>query len=257
MKRLQLSILFILFVFVQQSFGQEYDLLVDPVLINLKGRLVDAIDGEPVPYASVINPRTHRGALTNDNGYFTMEVLNIDSLLISVIGYTKEYMRIPLNHSEDSVLVLNARPIVYPLAEVEITGESPVVNLDGISTGKPVDISPELRGDAFNSKPNVLDAIFSPLSFLQYHLSRSEREKRQVRELMVSQEEWAKISGTYNKDVVMALTGLNFQEADTFMIYFNQKNLLSGRSSEYDIREAILTQYRNFLVDQKDTVNVE
>ena len=86
-------------------------------------------------------------------------------------------------------------------------------------------------------------AIFSPASFLQYHLSKREKEKRAVREAMISDAQWQRLAQYYNKDVVMALTGLATAEADTFMIYFNQKNVLTGHSNEYDVRDAILKQY--------------
>lgn len=248
-------ILFLTTTITSPLLGQDVDLLIDPILINLKGQLKNMEDSTSVPYASIINPRTHRGALTDENGYFSMEALNIDSLLISVIGYTREYVKIPLNYNEDSLLVIWARPIRYPINEVQITGNAPKANTDNLATGKPVDISPELRGDAFNSKPNVLNAIFQPLSFLQYYLSGKEKEKREVRQAMISQADWEKISTVYNKDVVMSLTGLNQFQADTFMIYFNNKNLLTGNSTEYDIRESIITQYRNYLHEKGDSTS--
>ncbi|WP_372774872.1 hypothetical protein [Mangrovibacterium sp.] len=240
--RIAFSLILLLLIGLPQA-SKAQDDLIDPVLIFLKARLVDKDDGSPVGYAHIVNLRTRGGTTTNMQGYFSMEILNVDSLAISAMGYMKEYVHIPPFHPEDSVLTIYARPLRIAIGEVEVTGEGRKVNMDGVSTGKPSDIAPELRGDAFDKKPSVLAAIFSPASFLQYHLSSREKEKREVRAAMISDAQWQRLSQYYNKEVVMHLTGLNNAEADTFMIYFNQKNVLSTHSREYDVREAILKQY--------------
>ena len=42
----------------------------------------------------------------------------------------------------------------------------------------------------------------------------------------------------------MELTGLNDTQADIFMLWFNNKNLLSSMSTEYDVRAAIVQQFK-------------
>ncbi len=232
----------------QPALAQGDD-LIDPVLLHLKGKLVSKDDGLPVPYAHVVNMRTHGGTTTDAYGRFSMEVLNVDSLAISAMGYMKEYIHIPPYHNEDSLLVVWASPIRYAIGEVKVKGEANKVNMSGISTGKPVDIAPELRGDAFNSKPPWYAAIFSPASFLQYHISRREKQKREVRAAIISDKQWEYLSQFYNKEMVMSLTGLDEMDADTFMIYFNSKSVLTSRSTEYDVREAIVKQ---FLIYQQE-----
>ena len=231
--------------------AQGQDDLIDPVLLHLKGKLVSKDDGLPVPYAHVVNMRTHGGTTTDSQGRFSMEVLNVDSLAISAMGFLKEYAHIPPFHNEDSLLVIQVNPIRYAIGEVKITGQANKVNMDGISTGKPVNIDPQLRGDAFNSKPPWYAAIFSPASFLQYHISRKEKQKREVRAAIISDKQWEYLSQFYNKEVVMSLTGLNELDADTFMIYFNSKSVLTPRSTEYDVREAILKQFEQYQQEER------
>lgn len=239
--------LIILFCIGLPRATQAQDDLIDPVLIYLKARLVDKEDGAPVGYAHVVNMRNRGGTTTDSNGYFSMEMLNVDSLGITAMGYMKEYVHIPVTYNEDSVLTVYARPLRIAIGEVKVTGEGKKINMDGVSTGKPSDIPAELRGDAFNKKPSFLAAIFSPASFMQYHLSKREKEKREVRAAMISDAQWERLSQYYNKDVVMALTGLNEADADSFMIYFNQKSVLTAHSREYDVREAILKQYELYM----------
>jgi ribosomal protein S15P/S13E len=237
---------FVLLMVIQPVLAQNDDDLIDPVLVQLKGRLISKDDGLPVPYAHIVNMRTHGGTTTDSNGRFSLETLNVDSLSISVMGFMKEYVRIPPGQHADSILVIQLRPVRYAIGEVKVTGEAKKINMDGVGTGKPVNISPELRGDAFNKKPSWLAALFNPASFLQYHLSREEKEKRNVRNAMISEQQWEYLSQFYNKEMVMTLTGLNEQEADSFMIYFNKKSVLQPHFTEYDVRAAILQEFENY-----------
>lgn len=239
-----LFLFFLVLVFPVQA--QEPDVLIDPILLRLRGRLVNKDDGLPVPYAHVVNLRTHGGTTTDEQGRFFLEMLNVDSLSISAMGYMKEYISIPPFQHEDSLLVIEVRPVRYAIGEVEVEGRAIRPDLYGISTGKPDSISPELRGDAYNAPPPWYSALFSPASFLQYHLSGREREKRNTRQAIISNQQWEYLSQWYNKDMVMKLTGLDEQEADSFMIYFNAKSVLEPRFREYDVKAAIVREFENY-----------
>lgn len=236
----------ILLLVVQPVLAQEEDDLIDPVLLQLRGKLVNKDDGTPIPYAHIVNTRTHGGTTTDEKGRFSLEMLNVDSLSVSAMGYMKSFVRIPARQNQDSLLVISLRPVRYAIGEVKVSGEAKKVDMEGVGTGKPVDIDPELRGDAFNKRPPWYAALFSPASFMQYHLSRREREKRDVREAMISDQQWEYLSQYYNKEMVMKLTGLNEQEADSFMIWFNAKSVLTARSTEYDVRAAIIQEFENY-----------
>jgi hypothetical protein len=133
-------------------------------------------------------------------------------------------------------------PMNYNLGEVQVQGDRTKIDL-GFETGKPTDIAPELRGDAFNENPPVLAALFNPISFWQYHLSKREKQKREVRKAMALEKNWEMHSKNYNKEMVMLLTGLSEPEADTFMVWFNGQNALPFTSSEYQVRAAILDYF--------------
>ncbi len=243
---LVVSCLFLLNLSVAQEFEDE----VDPVLITLKGQILNLDDGLPVPYAHVVNMRTHGGTTTDPNGKFTMNMLNIDSLAISVIGFKKMYIHIDPNYNENDLYVIQAIPVRIAIKEVEVKGEKHEVDL-GLPGAKPLDIDPELRGDGYNSRPSILAAFFNPLSFGQYHLSQKEKEKREVRKAIVSEEQWQKLSRYYTKDLVMSLTGLDETDADKFMIWFNSKGILSHTSSEYEIRTAILDYFELWIKESE------
>ena len=243
MKNRKFVLLLVLFIGTLQVFAQDLD-EIDPMPIKLKGQVLNLEDLSPVPFAYVLNFRTHSGVTTNQQGFFTMEMLNVDSLEISCLGYSKINVHVPVNYNEMNVLLLYAKPVRFALPGVDVKGEHAKVNMDGIDVGKKLDIDPQLRGDAFNKKPSVLAAVFNPASFIQYYASKREKEKRETRKAIVVEKKWDFISQYYNKKLVMELTGLNDFEADMFMMYFNSKDLISELTTEYEVREAIKEVYK-------------
>ncbi|NOY97018.1 MAG: carboxypeptidase-like regulatory domain-containing protein [Chlorobi bacterium] len=237
MKTFTYSILVAFLTFPVLLFAQDWE--IDPMPIRLKAKIISVGDGMPVPYAHIINNRTHGGTTSNAGGFFTLDMLNVDSLVISAMGFTKLSFNVPFNYNPDSILIISLKPLNFAIREVTVEGKKNRVNLDGIPSGKPVDIDPELRGDAFNEKPPVIAALFNPLSYWQYYLSKKERRKRAVREAMAIEKNWEMHSQNYNKKIVMMLTGMNDRQADDFMIWFNALNVLPYTSTEYEVRASI------------------
>ncbi|MCL1821719.1 MAG: carboxypeptidase-like regulatory domain-containing protein [Prolixibacteraceae bacterium] len=212
---------------------------IDPMLIQLKAQIISKGDSTAVPYATVINYRTKSGTRTNVGGYFSMEMLNIDSLVISAVGFKTTVARVPANFHDHDMLSVYLEPVVYPLQEVQVKGEGLKVNMDGIPVGKPNPVPVELRGDAFSEKPPILAAFFNPLSYMQYYFSRKEKGKRQVRAAIQTEKLWEQHSKNYNRDEVKRLTGLNDEQADDFIIWFNAQGVLPYTASEYEIQVSI------------------
>jgi hypothetical protein len=222
---------------------------IDPLLIKLQARLLSAGDSQPVPYANIINPRTHSGTITNNNGHFTLEMLNIDTLVVTSIGYQRGIIKVPRNYTGYGTLSFYIQPINYALREVLVEGEKPKVDL-GFDTGTTSNIPVELRGDAFNEAPPILAAFFNPISYWQYYLSKKEKRKREVRKEMVIMKNWEMHSQNYNKEKVMMLTGMNEMEADSFMIWFNGQDVLPYLSSEYEVRATIIEFFHYYRIEQ-------
>jgi hypothetical protein len=228
-----------------KSYAQTDPTLVDPILVNLKARIINSADSTGVPYATIINNRNRSGTITNNDGFFSMDVLNIDSLIVSSVGYQRKVLYIPHNYMGYETLTFTMNPVSYAVREVDVTGEKPKVAGD-LGTGKPVDIPMELRGDAFNERPPILAALLNPISYWNYFLSGREREKRDVREAMAIQKYWEMHSQNYNKEMVMKLTGLNEAAADTFMMWFNSQNVLPYTSTEYEVRASIKYYFEKY-----------
>jgi hypothetical protein len=223
--------------------------IIDPILIKLQGRIISAADSLPVPYANIINNRTHSGTITNIDGRFSIEMLNIDSLVVTSVGFENGLIRVPSNYTGYGTLTFSLLPRNYAIGEVNVAGEKQKVDL-GFEVGKVSEISPELRGDAFNDTPPILAAFFNPISYWQYYLSKKEKRKRAVRREMVIQKNWEMHSQNYNKEKVMMLTGMNDMEADSFMVWFNSQDVLPYLSSEYQVRATVIEYFHYYKIEK-------
>lgn len=238
----------LIFIFIVASARAQDDQdAVDPMLVELKAKILSSADSSAIPYANIILHRTHSGTITNNYGYFSLELLNIDSLDVTSVGYKRTILKIPSYYTGFEVLTFYMDPILYNVGEVTVEGKAQ--NLEYFEHGQPTDLAPELRGDAFNEKPPLIAAFFSPASYLQYHFSKREKSKRAVREAMAIQKNWEMHSKNYNKEIVMKLTDLNEAYADTFMVWFNSQNVLPYTANEYQVREAIIQYSKLFKAD--------
>jgi hypothetical protein len=238
------QIIFLILIFLSLYGYSQEDEEIDPMPIKLKGVVLNLEDETPVPNATILNYRTHSTVITDELGRFTMDMLNIDSLSISSIGYSKTTAHIPSTYMEMNVLILYAKPIRYALPQVTVSGNK--LKVEGLPTGKKVNIEPELRGDAYNKKPPVIAAVVNPASYIQYYLSKSERDKRETRKAIVSEKQWEHLSQIYNKALVMEVTGINEVQADLLMLYINNKDRFSEMRGDYEIRNIIKEEYENY-----------
>src|SRR5690554_6358747 len=120
MKSLRFFSIWMFILFAMFARSQTDPTLIDPILVRLKGRLVSASDSIPIPYANIINNRNRSGTTTNNEGYFTLDVLNIDSLIVSSVGYQKTVLYIPHHYMGYDIITFTMNPVSYAVEEVNV-----------------------------------------------------------------------------------------------------------------------------------------
>ena len=89
-------------------------------ITSASGIVKDSITGEPLSYVSVLFKNTTIGAMTDDNGGFSLQNSNGHStILISSMGYTDKEIKLRAGKKNDGLNVL-LRPTSYELSEVVI-----------------------------------------------------------------------------------------------------------------------------------------
>lgn len=107
------GIIFMSFAFV--SLGQT-----DQRIIQFSGIVVGEDSTSGVPGVHIFVPKGGRGTTSNPYGYFSMPVLEKDSLIISAVGYEKMHLIIPEGKSDTYTVIIELLPDTTYLPEVEI-----------------------------------------------------------------------------------------------------------------------------------------
>lgn len=218
-------------------------------MVSIKGQLIDQVTKEGVGYASVLNLRIRGGTMSDALGSFSIQADPFDTLTFKSLGYKEK--RVPVSEiiaSGNALTKIMLAPIRILVEQVDIQGAAPKVNMSGIPVGKSVNVPVELRSDYFASKPTVLTAIFRPFSFISYHLSKSEKEKRTTLAVIRSERDFQMLSLVYNKDIVSRISGLSGDALEDFMLFCNAFNGLPVNANSYDVEKRI----RELIIDYND-----
>lgn len=91
-------------------------------VIQLSGVVLeeDSLTGRPIPGVHVYVPKAGRGVTTNGMGFFSMPVLENDEIIISAVGYDRQYFTVPPNSKEYETIVVTMVQDTTFLQEVVI-----------------------------------------------------------------------------------------------------------------------------------------
>lgn len=89
-------------------------------VIQLSGIILSEDSVSGLPGVHIYVPKAGRGTTSNRTGYFSMPVLEGDSVVISSIGYNRRHYIVPKSISEYLTIIVEMVPDVTYLQEVEI-----------------------------------------------------------------------------------------------------------------------------------------
>jgi CarboxypepD_reg-like domain len=115
-----LTCLLILFLFPIRLQAQQDE---KPKLISLSGIIYQKSNAKPLPYVNIRIKNTNRGGISARNGFFSVVVTPLDTLLISSVGFKTIKMTVPDSLLRDRELIfismdfdtiMLAEAVVYP-----------------------------------------------------------------------------------------------------------------------------------------------
>ena len=116
MKNLITAVCSVLFVVLgTDGYSQTKDQIV-----QFSGIIVGADSTSGVAGVHIFAPKGGRGTTTNPYGYFSMPVLENDSLIISAIGYEKTQLIIPVLDKTNYTVVIELQQDTTYLPEIEV-----------------------------------------------------------------------------------------------------------------------------------------
>ena len=236
------------------SFAQVY---FPEDMVKVAAQVRDDLTGVVVPYANVINQRVRGGTMTDKEGKFSLQADPTDTLTFRSIGYLDKKIPVSVIIATENYTVTMA-PIRYQLEGVEITGQSQKVNMSGLldHAQNMSKIPVELRTE-FATKPKVLTAIFHPTSFLYYKYNKEEKSKRNTLAAIRTEREWQLFSLVYNKEIAERLTGLQGDELDNFMVYFNAYSNLLFSASTYEVEKRVKEVFAEYKANDGKTKEIK
>ncbi len=115
MKKILVLLIVLVGMFTQNVLSQNRN------IVTLTGVVVDADTVLTVPYASIALKNTFTGTISDNSGYFSIQVHTGDTLEFSVVGYKTASFVVPQNlkDKEYSLLQLLKKKVVL-LKEVEV-----------------------------------------------------------------------------------------------------------------------------------------
>jgi hypothetical protein len=111
------SIFFILtFMGSMEAFAQDKERKV----LQISGIVLNADSTDAVPGVNVYVPKKGRGTTSGRYGYFSMPVLEGDSVVFSFIGLKRQTFLVPENSTGDISLIVTMQVDEIALAEIEV-----------------------------------------------------------------------------------------------------------------------------------------
>ena len=247
-------------------------------IINVSGKVFDADSLSPVPSVFIYIPNQEAGAISNENGFFSIQMAPSDTLVFSAVNYESTFYVLPdsLRRGRPYIEVpMTLRTI--ELEEVIVKGHlNPAAvrrYLDNVNRKKKEENPPNIYRNKPESEPKTrpegrehtvslgtstkpeggaaLEGVLTGLANLFNKRAQQQKriaallEARQNREAQQAYQ--AFIDSKFNEDVVSEATGLTGIELKEFLDYCNLSNEFIYYASEYELLEAIFDRYYRFM----------
>lgn len=220
-------------------------------LVVVKIKVWDKINNAPIQNIQIISYESMQMFITDGNGSFRSSFSVSDSLKINGIGYEQFTLKVKNFAQTDDYLniYLERKSIMIRSVDVAPKRELALHLPDDIKLGNKNETPTSLRNDSYSKRPNILAAAFTPLSFAQYHLSKSEKEKRKAKVLIAKSKDNAEINKFFNKDIIAEVSKYTGEKLERFIVFCNINLKVNKYDNHLIVKQSIL--------DLKDTFENE
>ena len=173
--------------------------------LKLTGIVYDSLTKLPLPFVTVVNQKANTGVSTDENGSFTINCLKGDSILFTILGYSKKYR---IADSDEPVMIVFLREIGFSLKPITVYGSFKPQGSDYWK--KSVEKPRTFQNFAGPGSGHVVETVGVGVSVggLISHFSKGEKEKRKLK----TDREKAKQSETFLSVIVSEDTKAFFQK---------------------------------------------
>jgi hypothetical protein len=225
--------------------------------ILLSGRVLNREDAQPIPNVNVIIKNELRGTFTDEDGYFSMEVLSSDTILFSSIEY--ELKMITLDHVDSRKhfvqVLMDLR--VYRIPEVEVEGlgnydmlKRKIIEGENRRKSREREFVEDAPENNTERPEQVAPTIASPFDYLYQLWGKRPQELRELEDLERGDAYRTLLNMRFNQHIVHELTGLVSPDLERFMARCRFSEEFVYTASDYEFYLAILDYYQHWQLEE-------
>lgn len=215
---------------------------------TLDGWVLDGNSKETVPGVHVINKRSLQGTITDENGYFEIELQKGDSIIFSNIAYKYFYFIYENDSINLSEVIVAMEEQNYLLAEVSVFSYE-------LTTNKPKEIrlkKPNIPANREIKDPEIIKAgIDNPAEYLYNLFGSKPKQLRKLAQLKAEDAYREKLEESNNRSAVMRMTGLSRQELEAFMFYCKYVPVNMNQLNDYEFLISVQACFRRYMKDRE------
>ncbi len=213
----------------------------------LSGTVIDEKTREVIPVTHVINKRTLKGTLTNDNGHFSISLTWGDTIVFSNIVY--QYFFFIYNDSTTLLeeVMVEMKEQNYLLDDASIFSYKLTSNKNkAIELHQPLIPDNEELDDGKIMRAGVQN----PAEFLYNLFGSKPRQLRILAQLKAEDAYRLKLEESNNRQKVIELTGLSKDELEAFMFYFKFAPVYMSTMNDYQFLISVKQCFEQYVKER-------
>jgi hypothetical protein len=209
-------------------------------LVTISGQAYDKENSFlALPKLMIINKRTNNGVFADGDGRFTINALQTDTLVFSVIGYhTKKVCLKDSVLKKNYFIVVELYKLHYTLKEVSVFGTRSLSDID-----KDIAKLDSTRRSRYYSEINSIE---SPITYLYERFSKFGRSKQKVAEWENEDLKKDILKDLFRLYVKNEIIDLSEEEFDAFISYCNLSEEFIKGASQFELVMAIKGKFEAF-----------
>lgn len=235
-------------------FAQEKE---DSAIIN--GIIKDDNSGILLANVNIINVNTVKGAISNENGEFSLIAFANDTLHVSLLGYKSIKVKVTNDWIKNKTTTIQMTQKAYALEEVVVrpyiltgyleidaklipTRENYRYSISGLTEGYEAG---EYSPNAFG---RVLGSIFNPADMLYNFFGKKPKELRRLKEMKKDDTVKNLLATKFDRETISALLGVSKSEIAEIMERCNYSEAFVKTANDLQIMDAISACYEEYKI---------
>jgi len=215
---------------------------------TLSGWVIDKKTLETIPVVHVVNKSTYKGTVTDENGYFEIDIQPGDTMVFSNIAYKYYYF----------IYTDKSQPLKEVLVELEeqnyMLHEVSVFSYE-LTTNDPKEMKlnkPRVPSNDEIREERIINATAAnPAEFLYNLFGSKPKELRKLAELKAEDAYREKLKESNNRESVVDLTGLSKDELEAFMFYCKYAPVHMQTMNDYEFLKSVQYCYRQYIKERE------